>query len=93
MLLAFLVSTDVGSCRQLIEGFGDEDRIGYLEKSLELLTQTHSYSMMKLLYDPVYWQAAQTAEFSVKLLLLGHDVLITIARSILLLLEQSQRSG
>ena len=57
------VSTDVGSCRQLIEGFGDEDRALGISGEVVGIADPDAlaHAMMKLLGDPVYWQAAQTA--------------------------------
>jgi glycosyltransferase involved in cell wall biosynthesis len=57
------VSTDVGSCRQLIYGLGDEDealgiagRVVRIADPLEL-----AEAALELLTDPEKWQAAQTA--------------------------------
>ena len=57
------VSTDVGSCRQLIEGFGDEDRALGISGEVVGIADPDAlaHAMMKLLCDPVYWQTAQTA--------------------------------
>lgn len=57
------VSTDVGSCRQLIEGFGDEDRA--LGASGEVVgiadPDALAGAIVRLLDNPAHWRAAQVA--------------------------------
>ncbi|CUR47550.1 GT4 family glycosyltransferase PelF [Alloalcanivorax xenomutans] len=57
------VSTDVGSCRQLVEGFGEEDRA--LGKAGEVVSianpEALGNAVADLLGDPRRWRAAQRA--------------------------------
>jgi len=57
------VSTDVGSCRQLIEGFGDEDRA--LGASGEVVgiadSDALAEAIIRQLGDPAQWKKAQMA--------------------------------
>jgi len=57
------VSTDVGSCRQLIEGLGDEDRaLGSAGAIVRIADpQALARASLDLLGDVARWQAAQTA--------------------------------
>lgn len=57
------VATDVGSCRQLVEGFGDEDRA--FGPSGEIVgiadPQALAAAIIRQLSDETRWRAAQTA--------------------------------
>ncbi len=57
------VATDVGSCRQLVEGLGEEDRA--LGRSGEIVgiadPEALAAAVLRLLADPLRWQAAQEA--------------------------------
>jgi glycosyltransferase involved in cell wall biosynthesis len=57
------VSTDVGSCRQLIEGFGDEDRALGVSGEVVGIADSDSLAeaIIRLLGDPIQWKKAQTA--------------------------------
>jgi hypothetical protein len=57
------VSTDVGSCRQLIEGHGDEDRaLGSAGAVVRIADpQALAEAALPLLTDPARWQAASRA--------------------------------
>ena len=57
------VSTDVGSCRQLIEGFGDADRALGASGAVVGIADPEALAeaIIALLSDPERWQAAQQA--------------------------------
>jgi len=57
------VSTDVGSCRQLIEGHGDEDRAFGVAGAVVRIAdpQALAEAALPLLTDPQKWQAASRA--------------------------------
>jgi glycosyltransferase involved in cell wall biosynthesis len=57
------VSTDVGSCRQLIEGIGDDDRALGVSGEIVGIADPDALAsaIVKLLGNQAHWQAAQTA--------------------------------
>jgi glycosyltransferase involved in cell wall biosynthesis len=57
------VATDVGSCRQLLEGMGPEDRaLGTAGEVVGIADpEALAAAMVRLLSDPARWQAAQRA--------------------------------
>jgi glycosyltransferase involved in cell wall biosynthesis len=57
------VATDVGSCRQLIEGLGEEDRaLGVAGAVVGIANpDTLAAAVIRLLADPVLWREAQRA--------------------------------
>ena len=56
-----VVSTDVGSCRELIEGAGEEDqRLGSAGEVIPIADpQATAFAIQRLLQDPVRWADAQ----------------------------------
>jgi polysaccharide biosynthesis protein PelF len=58
-----VVSTDVGSCRQLIEGLGEQDKaLGHSGSVVSIADpQALADAALALLADPVAWQAASQA--------------------------------
>jgi glycosyltransferase involved in cell wall biosynthesis len=58
-----LVATDVGACRQLVEGLGDEDRaLGSAGGIVPInAPQAFADACQRLLTEPLLWKAAQTA--------------------------------
>lgn len=58
-----LVATDVGACRQLVEGLGDEDRaLGSAGGIVPInAPQAFADACQRLLTDPLIWKAGQTA--------------------------------
>ncbi|HDR9508201.1 glycosyl transferase family 1 [Burkholderia cepacia] len=57
------ITTDVGSCRQLIEGLGDEDRVLGAAGSVVPIANPAAFAqaVLDLLCDASRWQAAQRA--------------------------------
>jgi glycosyltransferase involved in cell wall biosynthesis len=57
------ITTDVGSCRQLIEGYGDEDRaLGAAGLVVPIANPAaFAQAVLELLGDPPRWRAAQAA--------------------------------
>ena len=57
-----VVTTDVGSCRQLVEGLGDEDRaIGPAGKVVQIANPEHFAQALLEMFEPATWHAAQRA--------------------------------
>lgn len=57
-----VVTTDVGSCRQLVEGLGDEDRaLGAAGKVVQIANPEHFAQAVVDLLEPRTWHAAQRA--------------------------------
>lgn len=57
------VATDVGSCRQLIEGFGEEDQaLGHAGKVVAIADpQALANAIIEMFVDPSHWRQAQQA--------------------------------
>jgi len=57
-----VVTTDVGSCRQLVEGLGDEDRaLGPAGKVVQIANPEQFAQALLDVLEPTTWHAAQRA--------------------------------